>query len=760
MFSRLVSKRSGLLVNNSIYIASGSRILNLRGVNLFSNGNTRAVTYCRSRALDTNQGQQQIHSTEEHLKLQDSMEAKEIDSLESQANRDFARQKLKEGFLLTGERDESSMIGLKQENCSGCGVKFQNVDESAPGFLSVALSVIGRSWKDKLYASDSSQGSGMGKAMEEYQMWEDLDRKSSVNGVSAVEEFSEDMSEEEMDLEMVRSLVGKEKAKVSENDSLLCSRCCTLRYRSAEGDSFSQSKLDYKSVLESLLTTKAIVVKVVDLTDLKGTFFSDLQSFVNLEPMSFSDFVDKNNLKEKYSMVELGKMREKWAKFNTKSQHEVVLLANKVDVLLDLTQGKSYVNFHKLRIKSWLKKHTIREGLPEDFFSQIHLVSAKSHYGLDDAIKGIEKIRRGRNVVMVGCVSVGKSSLMNVFGSSNFYNIEGFKSPSLKKGFGRITTSDVPGTTLKSLSFPIKPPKRWVDQDSSPGWIWDRKALMVDTPGILPLRPRPMRLVSMLVDKKISNWKGDPNLLKDSVDGKEGMITKWRREFEQISQYNSIVHLLKSNEMKDVLLTKAIKPELCVLRKGETLLIGGVGRLDYIGGDAQSVSLVLFTNPAMVKHRTSTCKADHVYEKHVGTRVLSAPYFWERERLAAKKSAKAKKRISEMCEEEMELDMKGGEERRALFPPLIGEEFEFLGVDGSKVCGDVVFSAVGWVGVSCGKGHRVKMIGYSPGGIGLYSRETIHPDAISEVRQKRKKGAGPKVNGGLFGKQLRSQRSH
>lgn len=99
-------------------------------------------------------------------------------------------------------------------------------------------------------------------------------------------------------------------------------------------------------------------------------------------------------------------------------------------------------------------KQTARElGLqPRDVF----LVSAHKGYGMKEVMTAIDEYRNGKDVYVVGCTNVGKSTFINRI---------------IKEATGKgnvITTSYFPGTTLDMIEIPL-----------------DDGSALYDTPGII-----------------------------------------------------------------------------------------------------------------------------------------------------------------------------------------------------------------------------------------------------------------------------------
>lgn len=121
------------------------------------------------------------------------------------------------------------------------------------------------------------------------------------------------------------------------------------------------------------------------------------------------------------------------------------MVGNKADIL-----PKS---LKRERLIQWMKREAKELGLkPVDVF----LVSAGRGQGIREVIDAIEHYRNGKDVYVVGCTNVGKSTFINRV---------------IKEVSGEediITTSQFPGTTLDAIEIPL-----------------DDGSALYDTPGII-----------------------------------------------------------------------------------------------------------------------------------------------------------------------------------------------------------------------------------------------------------------------------------
>ena len=191
-----------------------------------------------------------------------------------------------------------------------------------------------------------------------------------------------------------------------EKETIICQRCFRLKnYNEIQPVSLTDD--DFLRILNGLGTQDGLIVKIVDIFDFNGSWLPGLHRFVGKNP--------------------------------------VLLVANKVDLLPKSVKHNKVVN--------WIKREAKKLGMqPVD----VMLVSAHKGIGMPSVIEAIEKYRNGKDVFVVGCTNVGKSTFINRI---------------IKTATGEgevITTSHFPGTTLDMIEIPL-----------------DDGAALFDTPGII-----------------------------------------------------------------------------------------------------------------------------------------------------------------------------------------------------------------------------------------------------------------------------------
>lgn len=200
--------------------------------------------------------------------------------------------------------------------------------------------------------------------------------------------------------------IGYAPTSALEKESIICQRCFRLKHYNEVQD-VSLTDDDFLKILNGLGERDALIVMIVDIFDFNGSWLPGLHRFVG------------NN--------------------------KVLLVGNKADLLPKSVKHKKLIN--------WMTQQAKELGLrPEEVF----LVSAGKGWNIEETTAAIEQHRNGKDVYVVGCTNVGKSTFINRI---------------IKQVTGEgdvITTSHFPGTTLDIIEIPLD----------------DGKALM-DTPGII-----------------------------------------------------------------------------------------------------------------------------------------------------------------------------------------------------------------------------------------------------------------------------------
>ncbi|MCM3588854.1 ribosome biogenesis GTPase YqeH [Mesobacillus maritimus] len=210
-----------------------------------------------------------------------------------------------------------------------------------------------------------------------------------------------------------------------EKEMVVCQRCFRLKHYNEVQD-VSLTDDDFLKILNGIGQKEALIVKIVDIFDFNGSWLPGIQRFAGKNP--------------------------------------VILIGNKADLLPKSVKPN--------RLIDWMKKTSKDLGLlPKDVF----LVSAARGKNIAETAAAIDQYRNGKDVYVVGCTNVGKSTFINRI---------------IKEVTGEgdiITTSHFPGTTLDTIQIPLEDGKSLVD---TPGIInhhqmahyVDKRDLKVITP--------------------------------------------------------------------------------------------------------------------------------------------------------------------------------------------------------------------------------------------------------------------------------------
>lgn len=222
-------------------------------------------------------------------------------------------------------------------------------------------------------------------------------------------------------------------AEALNREEVICRRCFRIRHYNEVSDT-GRTADDYRLILEQVAAVDALIVLVVDVFDLEGSWVHGLPRFIGHNP--------------------------------------ILLVANKIDLLPSSTKQE--------RLRNWLYRSLREWGIePVD----IVLCSVKKNIHVDHVVQKMEQYRKGRDVYVVGATNVGKSALLNRL--LHDYG-EG-------KG-DEITTSFYPGTTLDEIRIPLDDRSDIVD---TPGIVNVERLSEIVSPRDLrvivpksPLRPK------------------------------------------------------------------------------------------------------------------------------------------------------------------------------------------------------------------------------------------------------------------------------
>jgi ribosome biogenesis GTPase YqeH len=191
-----------------------------------------------------------------------------------------------------------------------------------------------------------------------------------------------------------------------EKEVVICQRCFRLKHYNEVQD-VSLTDDDFLKILNEIGKSDSLIVMIVDIFDFNGSWIPGMHRFVG----------DNN----------------------------ILLVGNKVDLLPKSVKHEKLIR--------WMNQEAKELGLrPEAVF----LVSAAKGHFIKETAAAIDQFRNGKDVYVVGCTNVGKSTFINRI---------------IKEVTGEedvITTSHFPGTTLDIIKIPLEDGKSLID---SPGII-------------------------------------------------------------------------------------------------------------------------------------------------------------------------------------------------------------------------------------------------------------------------------------------------
>jgi ribosome biogenesis GTPase YqeH len=200
--------------------------------------------------------------------------------------------------------------------------------------------------------------------------------------------------------------LGYSPASALEKETVICQRCFRLKHYNEVQD-VSLTDDDFLKILNEMSKTDALIVMIVDIFDFNGSWLPGLHRFVG--------------------------------------HNKVLLVGNKVDLLPKSVKHNKLIQ--------WMKHEAKELGLrPVEVF----LVSAAKGKNIIETAAAIDALRAGKDVYVVGCTNVGKSTFINRI----IKDVTGEED--------MITTSHFPGTTLDIIKIPL-----------------DDGRSLIDTPGII-----------------------------------------------------------------------------------------------------------------------------------------------------------------------------------------------------------------------------------------------------------------------------------
>ncbi|KAG5270212.1 hypothetical protein AALO_G00190030 [Alosa alosa] len=463
-----------------------------------------------------------------------------------------------------------------------------------------------------------------------------------------------------------------------------CQRCYLLTNHQ-KALNVTMSKEEYRDIVRTIKPQKALVLLIVDLLDLPDSIVPDLPELVG------------------------------------RNKH-ILILGNKVDLLPGDSQN--YLS----RIKKRLVQYCAEAGVPAGDATDVHLISAKTGYGIEKLVSRLQLLWRYKgDVYLVGTANAGKSTLFNTLLESDYCKSRA------SEAIRKATISPWPGTTLNLLKFPIiNPTAHRVERRQERLRVasvqtldelqpeeqhrlhkLSRHAYLVGRVGrTFRVEPRKQKELTFDPDQESygpeveeeEGGRANQKAATEELSYNEIKDAHWFYDTPGITKDKDILSVLSEREVKQVVPTEAITPRTFILPPATCLFLGGLARIDYLEGTHSCWFSVLASSRIPV-HVTTLEKADGIYQKHAGRELLKVPM--------------------------------GGEERMREFPPLVPQDFELIGEGPDTAVCDIKLSSAGWVAVTGREGDRLRLRCHAPEAAGMHLRTPPLLPHIAMVRGQR-----------------------
>jgi ribosome biogenesis GTPase A len=363
----------------------------------------------------------------------------------------------------SGWKRLTGFLELNPYICHGCGAPFQSKSPDAPGFLP----------KEKMAAHRIS-AEAIRKEQETMKLLRDagyeigsdtanrllLNAKTPVEVIDRITQriastdvaFKRSLNAAEPSVDAVEMHAAKDKYKEELGDvACTCQRCFRLQQYGQIQDSlrpgWSENELltpeHFEKVLSVINQTKAVVVCLVDLFDLKGSILTNLKQIAGKNPIVIAankvdllpNDISKIRVRDRiYDMI-----RDECDLMSPKEAEEKKFLA--------------------MKQRGWIRPNELKSEAYVLYRQNVHLVSCESGTGMNELMKGIFSLAKdnGNKIYVMGAANVGKSSFINKL--LNIKSGRGGGSGNKKAQKPRskweptATVSNLPGTTLNFLKI-------------------------------------------------------------------------------------------------------------------------------------------------------------------------------------------------------------------------------------------------------------------------------------------------------------------
>lgn len=180
------------------------------------------------------------------------------------------------------------------------------------------------------------------------------------------------------------------------------------------------------------------------------------------------------------------------------------------------------------------------------------------------------------------------------------------------------------------------------------------------------------------------------NILTVDENHKIYKSSTWCYDTPGVVQPEQILNLLTTEELLKVLPKRMITPRAFMLKKGMSIFLAGLARVDFLDGiDWTRVQIFSSTGLPIIITRTED--ADEIYETLLGSEILGVPF--------------------------------GSEERLENFPKLkSSDDIELEGIHHNVNCSDILLSSIGWFSAALPTNKKAIFRTWTPDARGIVVR--------------------------------------
>ncbi|XP_040579418.1 nitric oxide-associated protein 1 isoform X1 [Lepeophtheirus salmonis] len=457
----------------------------------------------------------------------------------------------------------------------------------------------------------------------------------------------------------------------------VCQRCYVLkRYNVAL--KLNVSPEDYPKTIEHIKNEKeALIVLVVDMADYPSSVWPGILDIIG-------------------------------------SNKPIILVGNKIDLLPQ--DSTNYLQHVEHCMVNGFRTKCSKNDLTFNIVDKV-LISAMTGYNVETLIDKIFKnIYSPRNkilsketrqasikkIYLIGSTNVGKSSIFNMLMDSDLCKVQAHDKVE------KASVTPVPGTTLNLLKFPITRP--------DPSRMNERTSRLARDASILSVIEK-QRMQELIVSKDLKyaapvglvgrtfGQDKSINVMDFSFTGGnkvEEILPKrlnpkshdfadgrWFYDTPGTVSHDQVINLLTQEELQTILPQHTIQPRSFLIRIGQSVLLGGIARLDVVQGPditkfRHPLRITVFCSSALPINILETCYVEKFIQKY--SHQLKVP--------SANKS------------------------RLAKLPKMDFKEFV---ADSSKqeTCVDIVLSSIGWISCFPMRQYAFDLKAWTPGAKGL-----------------------------------------